>query len=163
MRNFESIRRHLKAAQFHLTEHDVDVLCIELSLEHGTRHQAIFLSELDDDDGRPYLRVSTAVAPITGLDAKKALIFNWQSRVGYLAIGDLDGVPHLQLCENRPYEGLDAAEIDRLVLEIGGPGDRKERHPLAGGHFFLLLEVPSPNPHPVLGDADHKIHLPSLV
>ena len=136
MRNFDSIRHHLQAAKFRLTEHDVDVLCIELSLEHGTRHQAIFLSELDDDDGRPYLRVSTAVSPITGLDAKKALIFNWQSRVGYLAIGDLDGVPHLQLCENRPYEGLDEAEVDRLVLEIGGLGDRMERMMSAGGDLL---------------------------
>lgn len=136
MRNFDSIRRHLQAAKFHMTEHDVDVVCIELSLEHGTRHQAIFLSELDDDDGRPYLRVSTAVAPITGLDAKKALIFNWQSRVGYLAIGDLDGVPHLQLCENRPYDGLNPAEVDRLVLEIGGLGDRMERMLSAGGDLF---------------------------
>jgi len=136
VRNFDSIRSHLQAAKFRLTDHDVDVLCIELSLEHGTRHQAIFLSELDDDDGRPYLRVSTAVAPITGLDAKRALIFNWQSRVGYLAIGDLDGVPHLQLCENRPYDGLDAAEIDRLVLEIGGLGDRMERMLSAGGDLF---------------------------
>ena len=136
MRNFDSIRSHLQAAKFRLTDHDVDVLCIELSLEHGTRHQAIFLSEQDDDDGRPYLRVSTAVAPITGLDAKRALIFTWESRVGYLAIGDLDGVPHLQLCENRPYDGLDPAEIDRLVLEIGGLGDRMERMLSAGGDLF---------------------------
>ena len=136
MRNFDSIRRHLQAAKFRLTDHDVDVLCIELSLEHGTRHQAIFLSELDDDDGRPYLRVSTAVAPITGLDAKRALIFNWESRGVYLAIGDLDGAPHLQRCENRPYDGLDPAEIDRLVLEIGGLGDRMERMLSAGGDLF---------------------------
>ncbi|MFC3550008.1 hypothetical protein ACFOLC_03165 [Lysobacter cavernae] len=136
MRNFESIRRHLKTADFRMTEHDVDVICIELSLEQGSRHQAIFLSELDDDDGRPYLRVSTAVAPTTGLDARRALVFNWQSRVGYLAIGDLDGVPYLQLCENRPYDGLDAAEVDRLVLEIGGLGDRMERMMSAGGDLL---------------------------
>jgi hypothetical protein len=136
VRNFQSIQRHLKAAGYRMTEHDVDVVCIELSLEQGHRHQALFLSELDDDDGRPYLRVSTAVAPITGLDQRRALVFNWQSRVGYLAIGDLDGVPHLQLCENRPYEGLDPAEIDRLVLEIGGLGDRMERTLSAGGDLY---------------------------
>ena len=135
MRNFESIRKHLKTASFKVTAHEDDVLCIELSLEQGTRHQAIFLSELDDD-GRPYLRVSTAVAPTTGLDARRALVFNWQSRVGYLAIGDLDGVPYLQLCENRPYEGLDAAEVDRLVLEIGGLGDRMEKMMSAGGDLL---------------------------
>lgn len=136
MRNFDSIRKHLKTAGFRVTMEDEDVVCIELSLEQGTRHQSIFLSELDDDDGRPYLRVSTAVAPTTGLDARRALVFNWQSRVGYLAVGDLDGVPYLQLCENRPYDGLDAAEVDRLVLEIGGVGDRMERTLSGGGDLF---------------------------
>lgn len=136
MRNFQSIRKHLKTAGFNLTVHDDEVVCIELSLDQGTRHQAIFLSELDDDDGRPYLRVSTVIAPTTGLDARRALVFNWQSRVGYLAIGDLDGVPYLQLCENRPYEGLDPGEVDRLVLEIGGLGDRMERMMSADGDLL---------------------------
>ena len=136
MRNFESIRRHLNTTGYNMTVHHDDVVCIELSLEQGTRHQAIFLSELDDDDGRPYLRVSTAVAPTTGLDARRALVFNWQSRVGYLAIGDLDGVPYLQLCENRPYDTLNGAEIDRLVLEIGGLGDQMERMLSAGGDLL---------------------------
>lgn len=136
MRNFDSIRKHLKSSGYRATIEDEDVVCIELSLEQGKRHQSIFLAELDDDDGRPYLRVSTAVAPTTGLDARRALAFNWQSRVGYLAIGELDGVPYLQLCENRPYEGLDAAEVDRLVLEIGGLGDRMERMLSGGGDLF---------------------------
>lgn len=136
MRNFDSIRRHLTTSGFRITLQDEDVVCVELSLEQGTRHQSIFLSELDDDDGRSYLRVSTAVAPITGLDARRALTFNWESRVGYLAIGDLDGVPYLQLCENRPYEGLDGSEVDRLVLEIGGVGDRMEKTLSGGGDLF---------------------------
>ena len=99
MPSFDQIREQLAHAGFRMSTQDEGVLCIELSLEQGTRHQAIFLSELEDDDGRPYLRVSTAVAPTTGLDARRALVFNWQSRVGYLAIGDLDGVPYLQLGE----------------------------------------------------------------
>lgn len=136
MRNFQSIRRHIKTAGYSTTVHEEDVICIELSLEKGTRHQSIFLAELDDDDGRPYLRVSTAIAPTTGMDPKRALAFNWQSVVGYLAIGDLDGVPYLQLIENRPYEGLDAAEVDRLVLEIGGLGDRMEKMMSAGGDLL---------------------------
>ena len=72
----------------------------------------------------------------TGLDARKALAFNWESRVGYLAISELDHVPYLQLCENRPYAGLDAAELDRLVLEIGGVGDAMERAMSAGGDLL---------------------------
>ena len=70
------------------------------------------------------------------MDARRALAFNWESRVGYLAIGELDGVPYLQLCENRPYDCLDAAEIDRLVLEIGGTGDEMERRMSAGGDLL---------------------------
>ncbi len=136
MNNFEQIRSHLAAGDFRITMQEPYVMCIELSLDQGRRHQAIFLSEMKDDDGRDYLRVSTAVAPTTGLDARRALKFNWESRVGYLAVGDLDGVPYLQLCENRPYDSLVAAEVDRLVLEIGGLGDQMERMLSAGGDLL---------------------------
>jgi hypothetical protein len=136
MHNFEQIRSHLAASDFHVTMQEPYVVCVELSLESGRRHQAIFLSEMEDDDQRCYLRVSTAIAPTTGIDCRRALGFNWESRVGYLAIGDLDGVPYLQLCENRPYSGLNAAEVDRLILEIGGMGDRMERALSAGGDLL---------------------------
>ena len=136
MHNFEQVRSHLVASGYRITMQEPYVACVELSLEGGKRHQAIFLSEMQDDDGREYLRVSTAIAPITGLDARRALAFNWESRVGFLAIGELDGVPYLQLCENRPYDCVDAAEVDRLVLEIGGTGDEMERRMSAGGDLL---------------------------
>lgn len=132
---FAHIQKHLSQAGFRLSVHD-SVICVELSLEQGTRHQSIFLSEQEDDDGRGFLRVSTAIAPTTGLDARRALAFNWESHVGYLAIGNLDGVPYLQLCENRPLDTLDAAELQRLVLEIGGVGDRMERVLSADGDLL---------------------------
>ena len=136
MDNFEQIRSHLLASGYKLTLQEPFVLCVELSLAQGKRHQAIFLSEMQDDDGRDYLRVSTAIAPTTGIDARRALKFNWASRLGYLAIGELDGVPYLQLCENRPYDCLTPAEIERLVLEIGGLGDRMERALSAEGDLL---------------------------
>ena len=136
MQNFEQIRSHLATTDFHITMQEPYVVCVELSLDSGRRHQAIFLSEIEDDDGHHYLRVSTVVAPITGIDCRRALAFNWESRVGYLAIGDLDGVPWIQLCENRPYHSLTPAEIDRLVLELGGMGDRLERVLSAGGDLL---------------------------
>ena len=136
MDNFEQIRSHLLASGYKLTLQEPFVLCVELSLAQGKRHQAIFLSEMQDDDGRDYLRVSTAIAPTTGLDARRALAFNWESRVGFLAIGELDGVPYLQLCENRPYDGLTPAEVDRMVLEIGGLGDNMERALSANGDLL---------------------------
>lgn len=136
MQNFEQIRSHLASGDFRITMQEPYVLCVELSLDQGRRHQAIFLSELEDDDGRTYLRVSTVIAPTTGIDCRRALAFNWESRVGYLAIGELDRVPYLQLCENRPYDSLNASEIDRLILEIGGMGDQLERALSAGGDLL---------------------------
>lgn len=136
MHNFEKIRSHLVSGGYRITMQEPYVVCVELSLDNGRRHQAIFLSELQDDDGRNYLRTSTVIAPTTGVDCRRALAFNWESRVGYLAIGDLDGVPYIQLCENRPYDGLTASELDRLILEIGGMGDRLERALSAGGDLL---------------------------
>ena len=136
MRDFNDIRDYLDGAGHEVTLHDDDMLAVELSLDQGSRHQAIFLTRIADEDSRDYLRVSTVVAPMTGVDARRALAFNWESQVGHLAIGELDGVPHLQLCENRPLDGLDLAEVHRLVLEIGGLGDRMERTLSAGGDLF---------------------------
>lgn len=136
MQNFEQIRSHLASGNFRITMQEPYVLCVELSLDQGRRHQAIFLSELEDDDGRTYLRVSTVIAPTTGIDCRRALAFNWESRVGYLAIGELDRVPYLQLCENRPYGSINASEVDRLILEIGGMGDQLERALSAGGDLL---------------------------
>jgi len=135
MQNFEQIRAHV-AANFTLVTNDPFLIGVELSLDHGTRRQNIYLAELQGEDGRDYLRVSTSIAPITGVDARRALCFNWEQRVGYLALTDLDGVPYLHLCENRPYGTLSAAEVDRVVFEIGGLGDRMERTLSAGGDLF---------------------------
>jgi hypothetical protein len=135
MQNFEQIRGHVHS-HFRITNSEPYVLCVELSLDGGKRHQSVFLAEIEDDDGRPLLRASTIIAPITGIDARRMLAYNWHSRVGWLAIGELDGVPYLQLCENRPYAALDGAELDRLILEIGGQGDRMERLLSAGGDLL---------------------------
>ena len=64
MQNFEQIRSHLSKSGYKVTMHEPYVACVELSLDGGNRHQAIFLSELGNDDERGYLRVSTVIAPI---------------------------------------------------------------------------------------------------
>lgn len=135
MQNFEQIRSHIQG-KYKLTASEPYLACVQLSLAQGRRHQSIFLSELEGEDQRKYLRVSTMIAPITGIDARRMLAFNWESRVGYLALGELDSVPYLQLCENRPYDTLNAAEVDRLILEIGGLGDQMEGLLTAGGDLL---------------------------
>ena len=64
MQNFEQVRSHVASNGFRTTLNEAFVIGVELTLDAGRRHQSIFLSELQDDDGRCYLRVSTAVAPI---------------------------------------------------------------------------------------------------
>ena len=135
MQNFEQIRSAIQG-DHKITAREPYMVCVELSLAQGRRHQSIFLAEIEDDDGRKFLRVSTVVAPMTGLDARRMLAYNWQSRVGYMAVGELDSVPYLQLCENRPYDSLSPAEVDRLILEIGGVGDNLERALSAGGDLL---------------------------
>jgi hypothetical protein len=105
-------------------------------IEGGKRHQGLYFAEIDAEDGRKYLRISTPIGPLTGMDAKRCLRFNWEQRVGFLAVSDLDGSPYLHLCENRPYELLSPEELDRLIDEIGPLGDRLEEAISAGGDAF---------------------------
>jgi hypothetical protein len=133
--SFEEVRSHIHA-RYTLRINDPYLLNFDLQTEGGARHQGLYLAELDGDDGRKYLRVSTPIGPLTGVDAKRCLRFNWEQRVGYLAVSDLDGSPYLHLCENRPYELLTQAELDRLINELGPLGDRMEKAISAGGDAF---------------------------
>jgi hypothetical protein len=135
MHSFEQIRSHI-SAKHQLRINDPYLISFDLLLQGGTRHQGIYLSELDNEDGRKFLRISTPIGPLTGMDAKRCLRFNWEQRMGYLAVSDLDGSPYLQLCENRPYENLVVDEIDLLIAEMGPLGDRMEQAISAGGDAF---------------------------
>jgi hypothetical protein len=126
MRNFEDVRTHV-ATRHVLRRNDPYLLSFDLELDHGRRRQSLFLAEIEGEDEGRYLRISTPLAPIEGLDPAKALAFNWEQRVGYLAVSDLDGVPYLHLCENRRFRWLSRGEIDFLIREIGSQGDRLER------------------------------------
>jgi len=132
VQSFEEVRSHLNA-RYTLRINDPYLICFDMSLESGKRHQGVYLAELDDESGRKYLRVSTPIGPLTGMDAKRCLRFNWEQRLGYLAVSDLDGSPYLHLCENRPYELLNRDELERLINEVGPLGDKLEQAVSAGG------------------------------
>lgn len=135
MQSFEQVRSHV-SSRHPLRINDPYLLSFDLRLENGARHQGIYLTELEDEGGRKYLRISTPIGPLTGIDPRRCLRFNWEQRVAFLAVSDLDGSPYLHLCENRPYDTLSAAELDHLVAEIGPLGDRLERVISAGGDAF---------------------------
>lgn len=125
MRHFEAVRSHL-GSQHTLRNNDPYLISFDLQLPHD-RHQGIYLAELEDETGRRYLRVSTPIGPLAGTDPMRCLRFNWQQRTGFLAVADLDGSPYLHLCENRPYELLEASELQRLIGELGSLGDQLEQ------------------------------------
>lgn len=125
MRSFEDVRAHL-GARFALTASDPYQISFDLDID-DERRQGVFLGDLETESGRRYLRISTPIAPLAKSNATRSLRFNWEQRVGYLAVNDLDGVPYLHLCENRPYEGLTTEEIDSLVEDVGRLADNLER------------------------------------
>jgi hypothetical protein len=125
MRHFEAVRS-LIGSQYELRNNDPYLISFDFRVTPG-RHQGIYLAELEDESSHRYLRVSTPIGPLAGLDPNRCLRFNWQQRTGFLAVADLDGSPYLHLCENRPYETLDDHELQRLIRELGTVGDQLEQ------------------------------------
>ena len=125
MRHFEAVRSHIGSLH-ELRHNDPYLISFDLQLAQD-RSQGIYLAELEDEAGRRYLRISTPVGPLAGTDPNRCLRFNWQQRTGFLAVADLDGSPYLHLCENRPYDVLDAAELERVIMELGTLGDQLEQ------------------------------------
>jgi hypothetical protein len=135
MQRFEQIAEWI-AQKYVLTIMEPYLLGVELSIQHGKRHQSVFLSELIDEDQYKVLRVSTVVANIEQVtNLQQALAFNWQSRAGFLAISHMDDKYYLNLCENRPYDGLTMLELERTILRIGGLGDQMEYQWHTGDEF----------------------------
>ncbi|NCT68940.1 MAG: hypothetical protein GXC76_15040 [Rhodanobacteraceae bacterium] len=134
MQSFEQIRSHV-GSRHALRTNDPYLISFDLALADG-RHQGVYLAEMEDEAGTKYLRISTPVAPYTGLDGARCLRFNWEQRIGYLAVSDLEGSPYLHLCENRPYTLLSEAEINRVIEELGSLGDRMEQAISRGGDTF---------------------------
>ena len=103
------------------------LLGIECTVGNKGRKQSIFLAELKANDGRRYLRVETPVVPLEDFDAEKCLRINLMQRVGYLAVGDLDGTPYIKLCENMPYSSLNDQELEYVVSTMAPFADRIEK------------------------------------
>jgi hypothetical protein len=125
MHSFEDVRAYL-AAKFELGDNDPYVISFELDMDDG-RVQGVYLAELDTEQGRKYLRVSSPIAPIGEMDPARCLRFNWEQRVGFLALSDIDGVAYLHLCENRPFDSLSEEELEGMLREIGVLADSLER------------------------------------
>lgn len=124
MQSFEDVRAHALST-WSLRNNDPYLLSFDLAAAGG-RLQGMYLAEINTEDGQPMLRISSPVAPLGAINAERCLRFNWEQRLGFLAVSDLDGQPFLQLCENRHFHHLENGELERVVKELGELADRLE-------------------------------------
>ena len=132
METFSEIRSHM----LDLYELKIDepfILSFEYPIDGSNRRQSMFLAELKTNDGRRVLRVETPVAPLPDLGAEKCLRINLTQRVGYLAVGDLDGVPYIKMCENLPYAFVGEQELDYVIGRVASAADQMEQFLEPGG------------------------------
>ena len=126
METFAEVRNHVMES-FQLGIDEPFILSFDYPVGDNGRKQGVFLAELKNNDGRRVLRVETPVVPLSDVGAEKCLRINLTLRVGYLAVGDLDGVPYIKLCENLPYAFLEANELDYVVTNVAELADQIEQ------------------------------------
>jgi hypothetical protein len=102
------------------------IISFEFPIEESGRRQNIFLAELETERGRRVLRVETPVAPLDDLDAEKCLRINLTQRVGYFAVGDMEGIPYIKMCENLPYAFVGEDELDYTIRNVAATADKME-------------------------------------
>ena len=125
METFSEVRHHMMGL-YELTTDEPFIISFEYPIEVNDRLQTIFLAELKANDGRRVLRVETPVVPLSDLAAEKCLRINLMQRVGYLAVGDLDGVPYIKMCENLPYAFLGDQELEYTIKHVARTADNME-------------------------------------
>ena len=103
METFAEVRQHI-ADSHRLFIDEPFQIGFDYAIKKGNRKQAIFLAELKSSDNRRYLRVETLICPLEDFDAEKCLRINLILRVGYLAVGDLEGTAYVKMCQNLAYK-----------------------------------------------------------
>ena len=126
METFAEVRKHV------MDKHDLFMdepfqLGFEYSIKGSDRKQSIFLAELKSSDNRRYIRVETVICPLDDFDAEKCLRINLVLRVGYLAVGDLEGTAYVKMCANLVYASLDRDELEYVIAHIAPMADRMEQ------------------------------------
>ena len=126
METFAEVRKHMMD-QYELMTDEPFIVSFEYPLPDDKRRQSIFLAELETAGGRRVLRVETPVAPLDDLDAEKCLRINLTLRVGYLAVGDLEGVPYIKMCANLPYAFVGEEELEYTIRNVAATADNLEQ------------------------------------
>lgn len=126
MKTFAEIRNHVMGHHALIIDEPF-LLGFEIAMDGSDRKQSMFLAELKASDGRRFLRVETPIVPLADFDAEKCLRINLMQRIGYLAVGDLEGTPYIKLCENMPYSSLSDQELEHVINTMAPFADRIEK------------------------------------
>ncbi|MDA3935107.1 MAG: hypothetical protein PF630_12400 [Gammaproteobacteria bacterium] len=134
LNTFTAIRDYIVAEHKLVIDEDF-VIAIDYDIEDQQRKQSIFLAEIEGREGDLFLRVETTIAPLDSFDAEKCLRLNLMLRNGYLAVGDLDGVPYIKMCENILYDFLNEKLLRRQIDRIARLADEIEKTLAEGADF----------------------------
>lgn len=126
MKTFAEIRNHVREHHSLMIDEPF-LLAFESAVDGSDRKQSMFLAELKTSDGRRFLRVETPIVPLADFDAEKCLRINLMQRVGYLGVGDLEGIPYIKLCENMAYSALNDQELEYVINTMAPFADRIEK------------------------------------
>ena len=126
METFAEVRNHMMEL-YELKIDEPFIISFEFPIDESGRRQSIFLAELETERGRRVLRVETPVAPLADLDAEKCLRINLTQRVGYFAVGDMEGIPYIKMCENLPYAFVGEDELDYTIRNVAATADKMEQ------------------------------------
>lgn len=135
MSTFAEVRAVLDA-HFSIVHDEKFVVGMEVPVGDGGRRQSMFAAELMDSDDRRVLRLETTVAPLADHDPEKVLRVNLMLRTGYLAVGDLEGVPFIKLCANFSYETLTPDSLEYTIKRLAELGDGIEETLTGGEDYF---------------------------
>ncbi len=135
METFAEIRDHVRA-RYQLSHEEPFMLGLEVPVGREGRRQNVFLAEIKDSDNRRFLRLETTLAPLADHDPEKCLRVNLMLRVGYLAVGDLESVAFIKMCENLAYRNLDPEMLDFMIARVAEQADGMEETLTGGGDWF---------------------------
>lgn len=119
-------------AHYQVVHSEPFMLAVEVPVGSAGRRQDIFIAELKNSDDRRVLRLESNIAPLGAHDPEKCLRVNLMLRIGYLAVGDMDGTPFIKLCHNLTYEQVDENALHYFIDHIAQLGDSMEET-LTGG------------------------------
>lgn len=135
MNTFAEIQSYI-AEQFHIVLAEPFMIAVEVPVGTSGRRQDVFLAELKNSDDRRILRLESNIAPLAAHQAEKCLRINLMLRIGYLAVGDMDGVPFIKLCHNLTYDQLDEQGLHYVIQHLAMLADGMEETLTGGNDHF---------------------------